>query len=1070
MSAHDVRVTMLGGFGVIVDGIPLPDGGWRRRHAASLIKLLALSPGRRLHRERVLAALWPELDVAEAAPRLHKAAHYARRWLGGGDTLVLGSDVVALYPGRHVHVDAVEFEQRARSALAARDPVAAAAAADMCSGELLPDDLYDSWAEEPRERLHVLRLDVLRVAQRWEELAAADPADEQAHVALARALAERGDRPAALREFERLERALRQHLGVGLSPEAAQLRASLLQPRDEAPSGRSDSGLLGRDGELTWVRQVLARVRQGTGRVLFVGGPAGIGKTRFLSAVGREAAGARMRVGTGVAARIEGAWPYAPVLEALSDLCRRHPALLDGLDDLMRVELERALAGRQGDWNGQGAHQRLFVAAAELLRLAAAGTGAVLVVDDAHDADEASLRLLHFLARSTLTERVAVVLAHRPVPSGLLADIRDGLVARGHASTLELRPLAPEDALALARRHAPTVPDPTLQAVAAAAGGLPFRVVAGARAAAVDPDAPPRQVLLPAGLPPDLLRTLAAVAVLGSSFDTDEFVELTGLRDDQAYADLDAAVAARLLRRTERGFVFGHALQREALLERWTGPGGRRAAHVAAARALERLGRSPGRIGRHLVQAGETAAAVPWVLRAAETEAALGAYRDALATLEDVRSAATGEDAARLLALRADLLSVCGDLAALDAYREALAAASSPGDRARIRTRMARAATHRGDLETASLALEGLTTDGGPNDGELLVTQGIVALLRRDFPAADRAVAEAWHRLTHGDPVDTRLFEVVTLQGMLAHYRGEWFQRLRGELRLGVQRPDLAGALFDSHLCVAEFLLYGPTPYDEVLGLADELRRTAERAGVVRAVAFAGALRGEAALLKGDLDLAESELAESADLYHALDSPGGEAHSLQRLAEVHVHRGKPAKAGLLLQKALPLARWSIVPQCLLPRIYGTMIEAAPDVAAANAIVDRWEAGVGPEDLCPFCAIMLAVPAARASAEAGDLERGRRFLSLAETIEARWEGTAWEAALLEVRGMLARAEHDTVRANRLLTTAATLFDSSGQPLDAARCRATAGRPALVPAPRVASAHSRGVATATGSPSP
>ena len=95
------------------------------------------------------------------------------------------------------------------------------------------------------------------------------------------------------------------------------------------------------------------------------------------------------------------------------------------------------------------------------------------------------------------------------------------------------------------------------------------------------------------------------------------------------------------------------------------------------------------------------------------------------------------------------------------------------------------------------------------------------------------------------------------LQGLLAHHRGEWFQRLRVELRTGEHRPTSPVAVFDAHLCVAEYLLYGPTPYDEVLELAGDLRDTAERAGVLRAVAFAMALTGEAALLSGDLDLAE---------------------------------------------------------------------------------------------------------------------------------------------------------------------------------------------------------------------
>ena len=52
-----VRVRLLGGFVVSVDGAPVPPVLWTRRHAASLVKLLALSPNRRMHREQVMDAL-----------------------------------------------------------------------------------------------------------------------------------------------------------------------------------------------------------------------------------------------------------------------------------------------------------------------------------------------------------------------------------------------------------------------------------------------------------------------------------------------------------------------------------------------------------------------------------------------------------------------------------------------------------------------------------------------------------------------------------------------------------------------------------------------------------------------------------------------------------------------------------------------------------------------------------------------------------------------------------------------------------------------------------------------------
>ena len=107
-----------------------------------------------------------------------------------------------------------------------------------------------------------------------------------------------------------------------------------------------------------------------------------------------------------------------------------------------------------------------------------------------------------------------------------------------------------------------------------------------------------------------------------------------------------------------------------------------------------------------------------------------------------------------------------------------------------------------------------------------------------------------------------------------------------------------------------EYLLYGPTPYEEVLALAAKLRESARRSGVLRAVAFATALRGEAALLSGDLALAEIELSEAAELHHDIGSTAGEAHSLQRLAEVRLAQGDNAEANRLLRRALPLARWS----------------------------------------------------------------------------------------------------------------------------------------------------------------
>ena len=1034
-----VRITLLGDFGVVVDGRPVPASEWRRRQAAALVKILALTPSRSLHRERVIDAIWPGLDVAEAAPRLHKAAHYARRALDSPRSVVLGGESVALYPDAEVDIDAVRFERLAESALAEQDAGSAGRAVDAYAGDLLPQDPYEPWTAAPRDRLRLLNSRALRLAQRWETLAAAEPGNEEAHLALMRQLAGAGDRRGALRQFERLERGLRRELGVAPSTAALRLRDELLSAGNAPPTRALPRvALVGRDQEQVRVARLLATVRQGRGGVLFVGGAAGVGKTALLAGIEAGAAAQRMRVGRGVAARIEGDWPYAPVLEALADLSRRHPTLLDALDDALRDEIERALSGRQFSWDGQGAHQRLFVAAAELVRLAAAGSGAVIVVDDVHDADDASLRLLHYLARGAVAERLLIAIGHRPVAAGLLADVRRSLLGRGSGVALDLTPLHRADAEVLARRHTPTSGPAVLDAIYQASGGLPFAVLEIARRVAGDGSAAAPGTLLPASLSGQAQRALSAAAVLGSTIDTDEFADLTGLSDDDAYAVLDQAVDLRILHRTEAGYAFRHALLREALLD-VAGPDGRREAHLRAARTLERLERSPARIGHHFVQGAQEKAAVGWLLTAAETEAALGAYRDALATLETVSSVASGADLARLLALRADLLTACADLGAVDAYRDALRVVSNPAARKPLLTRLARAATSAGDLDTAELALAGLDLDGSDNDATLLLVRGNLAYYRNDYAAAEEAAAQARRLIALGGG-SWRLFDLVSLQGLLAHHRGEWFQQLRSELRSVMRRPEVAVGIFDSHLCVAEYLLYGPTPYDEVMELARQLRETAERAGVLRAVAFATALRGEAALLKGDLPLAEAELRSAADLHHDLESSAGEAHCLERLAEVELARGDRAAATRLLQRSLPLARWSIIGQHLLQRVYGTMIAAAPDPQSARAVVDRAEATFVAEDRCSFCIIMFAVPAARACADVGDLEEARAYLRKAETSEAMWEGTAWEASLTEVRAHIARAEHRDAVAEHLFSEAAARFEAAGHPLDAQRCRA------------------------------
>ena len=231
---------VLGRFGVDIDGCAVPDEQWARRSAASLVKVLALSERRRLHREQVVDALWPDVALDRAAPRLHKAAHFVRKATGVADSVVLADQLVELFPGHDVVVDAVEFERDAARRLGSGEPSAVEAALARYGGELLPDDPYESWTFHPRQRLRMRHRDLLRQAGHWHDLVVVDPTDEDAHVELMRLLLDAGDRAGVRRRYDVLQRVLHDELAAAPGAEAVELWRRASDSRATAPAAATD--------------------------------------------------------------------------------------------------------------------------------------------------------------------------------------------------------------------------------------------------------------------------------------------------------------------------------------------------------------------------------------------------------------------------------------------------------------------------------------------------------------------------------------------------------------------------------------------------------------------------------------------------------------------------------------------------------------------------------------------------------------------------------------------------------------------------------------------------------------
>ncbi len=153
-------MTLLGGFAATVDGESLAGARWRLRKGRDLVKLLALAPSHRLHREQLMDALWPDREPAAAANNLNQVVHAARQVLGA-PAIEVRDELLWL----HASVDVDEFERAGEHARRDGSPTAMVAALSLYGGELLPEDRYADWTIARREELERLREELEEASQ-----------------------------------------------------------------------------------------------------------------------------------------------------------------------------------------------------------------------------------------------------------------------------------------------------------------------------------------------------------------------------------------------------------------------------------------------------------------------------------------------------------------------------------------------------------------------------------------------------------------------------------------------------------------------------------------------------------------------------------------------------------------------------------------------------------------------------------------------------------------------------------------------------------------------------------------
>ena len=601
-----LQVRLLGGVAADHDGEQLS----LLPPVSRLLAVLALRPGPQ-DRETVASTLWPGAAGAAVARANLRTAIWALRKAVGDDALITSRTAVGLRP-EAVTVDLADGLRRAADG-------DADAAAALCRGELLPGYAED-WAETARRRQRAELAETLAArsaaaerdgdaagAARWSRLRCElDPLNEAAHADLVRQLAAAGDRAGALVAGREATDRLRAELSVGPGPS---LRAALAEARGPVAASTApymgSRPLYGRAAELRTLMAAWTAARAGHGRVVLITGEAGIGKTRLVAELARRAenAGARTAIGAGV--DVGGAAPLATWQELVPQLARGVPAPPDDAD--WPAELGRLapdIATRLGRdqppppvSSPELERLRVFDAVLRLVEWAAAGRPVLLVAEDVHRADPASMQLCAHIGKRLAARPVLFVLTRRDKPDrpdadALLAD----LAGRGvEVAELELGPLAAVELAAVARSVA-DLTDHAVDQVIRAADGNPLLAVESARALAAGRDAPPQNLRA---------AVRAAVGVLARpARDLAELLAAAGR--ELSAAELAAAYPTCADRPRRRGRRAGHRAGRPGVggcASARCSPGGRAdletGAPLRAAGAGHRGGRrGPGPGGR----------------------------------------------------------------------------------------------------------------------------------------------------------------------------------------------------------------------------------------------------------------------------------------------------------------------------------------------------------------------------------------------------------------------------------------------------------------------------------------
>ncbi len=328
-----LRITMLGGFQVERDGRVLDGKSWPRRKTKSLLKLLALQPDHRMHKEQLAEVLWPQLTTAAACANLYRTLYYLRQTLepslskpAASRLLTLKKDIVRLEIGLDVWLDLAVFEKllgnnRLGSAAVSLEELEEAVR--LYRGDLEQEESDEEWLvayrDNYRHQFHQLLFELgtlycqagnyQAAIVTLQRLLEREVCHEAAHQLLMHAFALAGQTEAALGQYQLCVHALVQEANLRPTPQTVKLYQSILEgqlkpllshqdaapvhlPPEQANSASiystlarnnpGDKAVIGRSLEIADLEGLLQKPAV---RLLTITGPGGVGKTHLMLAL-----------------------------------------------------------------------------------------------------------------------------------------------------------------------------------------------------------------------------------------------------------------------------------------------------------------------------------------------------------------------------------------------------------------------------------------------------------------------------------------------------------------------------------------------------------------------------------------------------------------------------------------------------------------------------------------------------------------------------------------------------------------------------------------------------------------